>query len=117
MSHLNSGFPCDGWWQQAMFGRQPMEDLRLRFDSGFIVGSGRDIIGPFTFRGTIDQQGQVAMVKQYLGQHSVDYVGTYDGEGLLYGEWHIRDMQDRWLIRIKGSQGRSTSAEEIATID
>lgn len=94
-----------------------MTELHLKFDSGFIIGSGRDIIGPFTFRGTIDSQGHVAMVKQYLGQHSVDYVGSYDGEGLLYGEWHIRDMKDRWLIRIKGVQGCSTTAEEIATID
>jgi hypothetical protein len=56
-------------------------------------------------------------VKQYIGQHSVDYVGTYDGEGLLYGEWQIRGMKDRWLIRIKGSESSASSKEEIATID
>ena len=117
MSDLNSGIPCDGWWHQEVFGRQPMKELRLKFDSGSIFGSGRDIIGLFTFRGKIDENGRVAMVKQYIGQHSVDYVGTYDGEGLLYGEWHIRDMKDRWLIRIKGFSSSSSSKEEIATID
>lgn len=94
-----------------------MTELRLKFDSGVILGTGRDIIGPFTFHGTIDNQGHVAMVKQYIGQHSVDYVGIYDGEGLLYGDWHIGGSKDRWLIRIKSPAGSFTQAEEIATID
>lgn len=94
-----------------------MTELRLKFDSGYITGTGRDIIGPFTFHGTIDSQGHVAMIKQYIGQHSVDYVGIYDGEGLLYGDWHIGGSKDRWLIRIKGTTNHSQSSEEIATIE
>ena len=116
MSGSNSGIPCDGWWHQELFGRQPMDDLRLKFDGGGISGSGRDIIGPFTFRGRIDEQGHVAMIKQYIGQHSVDYIGTYDGEGLLYGEWHIGNSKDRWLIRIKGSPAGAAQTD-IAIVE
>jgi hypothetical protein len=95
---------CAGWWQQDEFGRQPMNNLRLRFDGGAISGSGYDIIGLFRFAGTITQQGHVAMVKQYLGQHAVDYVGTYDGEGVLFGDWRVGYSSGKWLIKIKGSR-------------
>jgi hypothetical protein len=88
---------CVGWWQQELFGRQPMRDLVLQFDAGKITGSGMDLIGPFTLSGTLSEAGQVAMVKRYLGRHSVDYVGTYDGEGVMWGEWHIPPFHDRWL--------------------
>ena len=107
------GIQCEGWWQQAGYGRQPMRDLRLRFDGNQIRGAGRDIVGPFTFTGTISEQGNVAMVKQYLGRHSVDYLGQYDGEGLLWGEWQIGPLRDRWMIRIGGAKASSAMAEEI----
>jgi hypothetical protein len=62
-------------------------------------------VGLFTFTGTIDAQGRVAMLKRYLGQHTVEYHGTYDGEGLLWGKWHIGPITDKWLIRLKRSSG------------
>jgi hypothetical protein len=92
---------CEGWWEQDLFGRQPMRDLRIRFDAGKIVGAGRDIVGTFTFAGSLSAAGQVAMVKRYIGLHSVNYVGTYDGEGLLWGHWHIGPLHNRWLIKIQ----------------
>jgi hypothetical protein len=27
------------------------------------------------------------MVKQYIGQHRLSYLGTYDGEGTIFGRW------------------------------
>jgi len=98
---------CDGWWQQPGLGRQAMLELRLGFDVGTVSGSGHDIIGIFTFRGTVSEDGRIAMVKQYLGQHSVDYVGSYDGEGTLFGQWRIGAWGDRWLIKFKRSPARS----------
>jgi hypothetical protein len=59
----------------------------LRIDEGVIEGEGNDCIGPFTFRGHYDAQGNVTMVKQYIGQHSLSYEGTYDGEGTIHGRW------------------------------
>jgi hypothetical protein len=61
--------------------------LTLRLDAGWIDGEGDDCIGPFTFRGQYDSQGNVAMVKQYIGQHRLRYEGTYDGEGTIFGRW------------------------------
>jgi hypothetical protein len=91
---------CEGWWEQDHLGRQPMEDLRLRFGGGRIEGSGRDMVGPFVFSGTISEAGQVGLVKQYLGRHRVDYHGTYDGEGVLWGQWQIGFDHGPWMIKI-----------------
>jgi hypothetical protein len=82
-----------GYWEQAGWGRQPMHELELHFGGGNVRGSGRDVIGRFTFAGTYDYHGLVRLVKQYLGRHQVLYEGTYDGEGTIYGQWSIGD---RW---------------------
>ena len=113
-----SGTPCEGWWEEIGFGRQPMQNLRLRFQGHRVVGSGSDIVGPFSLVGTISAGGQVAMVKRYLGQHSVDYLGTYDGEGTMWGEWWIGSVHDRWMIKItrplRSSVPQVPDAEVIA---
>src|SRR5262249_125978 len=75
-----------GYWEAEGWGRRPMR-LTLRFDEGRIEGEGDDCIGPFTFRGHYDAQGNVSMVKQYIGQHRLSYQGTYDGEGTIFGRW------------------------------
>ena len=108
MANDGTGIPCEGWWEQAGFGRQTMENLRLRFEAGQIIGS-----GPFSFAGTISDNGQVAMVKRNFGRHTVDYLGTYDGEGQLWGEWRIGSMLGRWAIKIKGSPGVYAQALEV----
>jgi hypothetical protein len=104
---------CEGWWEQDYFGRQPMHDLTLAFEGGELHGSGFDIIGPFTFHGTISESGQVVMRKQYIGQHSVEYLGTYDGEGLLWGHWQIGPTRDRWMIKLSRGAERPTQQAEV----
>lgn len=93
-----------------------MRDLRLQFDGGSISGAGYDIVGIFTFAGTLGEQGRVVMVKRYVGQHTVDYVGQYDGEGLLWGEWHIGPIKDRWMIRIGSTKSSAATQGEIEEI-
>jgi hypothetical protein len=78
-----------GYWEQVLWGRQPMEPLVLRFADGIVEGEGEDCIGPFTFTGLYEADGTVTMIKQYLGKHTVQYQGTYDGEGTIYGRWSI----------------------------
>ena len=78
-----------GYWEDGIWGRQPMGPLVLRFADGRIEGEGRDVIGPFVFEGEYDEQGAIRMVKQYLGRHRVLYTGTYDGEGTICGRWAI----------------------------
>jgi hypothetical protein len=102
---------CDGWWEEAGYGRQPMEDLRISFELGRIQGSGSDIVGPFTLLGTIGAGGAVFIHKQYIGQHHVEYTGTFDGEGAMWGTWRIECFRGPWMIRIRRFD--SDWAEEI----
>jgi hypothetical protein len=114
---MADGIPCDGWWLEEGWGRQPMRDLRLKFEGGKISGSGYDIIGLFTFAGTISEQGHVAMTKRYVGQHTVDYVGQYDGEGLLWGEWQIGPLKDHWMIKFRSANASASRQGEIEEIN
>ncbi len=87
--------PWRGYWEQPQWGRQEMRDLVLRFADGVVEGEGRDIIGRFTFSGAYDNEGRLSMIKQYQGDgvrgatHQVLYVGSYDGEGTVFGQWAI----------------------------
>jgi hypothetical protein len=94
-----------------------MNDLYLEFSAGAISGSGADIVGPFLFTGAIDDQGRVVMTKDYVGQHSVDYHGNYDGEGLLWGQWRVAGMTDRWLIKLNRSRTAEAHAAEVALLE
>jgi hypothetical protein len=105
---------CEGWWEQAWMGRQPMTGLTMAFDGRRIRGSGIDVIGRFTLDGLIDERGGVAMIKRYLAAHSVDYLGTYDGEGTMFGEWRIGPDHGGWLITIRRVQAAAEA--EIAEI-
>ena len=106
----SSRIRCEGWWEQSGLGRQPMVDLQLQFGSGRIQGSGADIVGPFAFSGVISPDGRVVMVKQYIGRHSVDYVGTYDGEGMMWGRWRIGPLHGPWMITIRPGTAAATAA-------
>lgn len=91
---------CSGWWQQRGFGRQPMNELVLNFRGPSIIGHGRDVIAPFSMAGKVRPDGSVEILKQYRDRHSVLYVGTYDGEGLLNGRWDIGGYQGEWSIKL-----------------
>lgn len=104
-----------GYWEQEGWGRQPMGPLALRFADGRIEGEGRDVIGPFVFTGEYDGHGSIRMVKQYLGRHRVQYSGSYDGEGTLFGRWSI---PPRWsgpfaLSPVVGQPPADLSIEEL----
>ena len=75
---------------QDHLGRQAMTPLTLHFSAGAVSGEGRDRVGPFTFDGEYNEStGEVRMVKQYLGRHTVLYVGHSDGEGSIQGTWSM----------------------------
>jgi hypothetical protein len=111
-----AGLPCEGWWEQDMFGRQPMRELTLRFGAGRITGSGHDIIGSFTISGAIAADGKVVLFKRYVAMHAVRYVGNYDGEGLMWGQWWIGPLHNRWLIKVNTSRTAALAAAEIEAI-
>jgi len=64
-----------------------------------VKGNGSDEVGDFTINGDWNPNGQVAFVKQYIGQHNVHYEGTYDGVR-VQGQWKIPSMNmcDAFMI-------------------
>ena len=71
-------------------------DLVLEFTEGTMSGFGDDRIGQFTIRGTYDTEtGQCSWVKQYVGQHGVDYAGQARQRGII-GHWRIPGTPDFW---------------------
>ena len=106
----------EGFWVQEQYGRQAMEAFTLRFAGGEISGHGRDVIAPFTFRGTYDERtGIVLMEKQYLGRHRVTYRGRPDGEGCIQGTWHIGELGSGPFL-IRPVVGRPRGDEPIQEI-
>src|SRR5689334_22887321 len=103
--------PCEGWWEQVFFGRQAMRQLGLSFDGGMIRGAGVDIVGAFLLDGTMSPEGDVVMAKKYVGKHQVQYIGKYDGEGLMWGTWRLGPFKGPWAIRLQ--PGGVAAADEI----
>ena len=98
MEHVH----CTGWWEQDELGRQYMEGLIVAIDGTRISGSGTDLAGMFTLEGTVADDGHVRVKKQYLDQHSVMYLGRYDGARRLWGRWQLNLLQGPWEIVLKG---------------
>lgn len=55
---------------------------------GAVTGKGRDDVGEFTISGKIDQSNSLSFTKQYIGQHAVEYNGTFT-ERQMSGKWSI----------------------------
>ena len=108
VSHLH----CTGWWEQAGFGRQTMDGLLVVVEEHRITGSGIDMVGPFTLSGVLDADATVHLVKEYMGQHHVDYVGHYDGSSRLWGHWRINQLHGSWEIRIKANGTQQEDKKE-----
>jgi hypothetical protein len=107
--------PWTGFFQQSWKapGRFPT-DLALRFQGGELEGEGHDLVGPYTVRGTYDpDDGRCEWTKQYLGKHSVSYLGYNEGHG-IWGVWEIRLLfglyHDRGVFHL-WPEGRSPGAE------
>jgi len=75
-------------------GTQGIMDFKLKFKGGFVSGEGTDPIGTYTWSGTYDARQQtIAMRKQYLGRHCVDYIGKKCGKKEFEGTWSIPGMK------------------------
>ena len=80
-------------------GEHEMVIDHLNIFNNQVKGNGRDDVGEFTINGDWSPNGQVAFVKQYIGQHNVHYEGTYDGVR-VQGQWKIPqfNMFDAFMI-------------------
>jgi hypothetical protein len=91
-----------------------MQALEIFFEDGDFHGTGFDVVGVFQIRGTIRPDGTVAIHKQYLGAHSVTYLGAADGEGTMSGSWTIGShIGGRWSINYRATEIESDAIEEI----
>jgi hypothetical protein len=85
--------PWVGFWMQGKtLGRQWMQNLWLEFREGRVKGGGSDIVGNFALRGEYEvASGSFTILKDYLGLHTVTYVGRNENDGnWLWGVWTIR---------------------------
>ncbi len=82
-------------------GRQEMEALRISISSVAVSGSGIDPVGVFTLQGRLSEDGSVDLLKNYLGQHRVRYLGRWDGSKRLWGQWQLQGMSGPWEIRLR----------------
>ncbi len=95
-------FPSGRWtgffMQHVLTGRQTMT-LDLTFQGGRLEARGRDVVGPFNFRGTYDtQDGRCRWTKHYDWKHNVAYTGVNEGQG-IWGVWEIRLLWGLYLDR------------------
>ncbi len=83
-----SGPWCGFFLMSHLPGRHQME-LHLAFRQGVMTGEGRDLIGPFLFRGRYQvENGECWWTKKYIGKHDVFYHGYNEGKG-IWGLWEI----------------------------
>jgi hypothetical protein len=67
----------------------PMAFNHMNIWNNLIEGRGSDEVGEFTISGDLKPNGQVNFVKQYIGQHSVQYEGQYVDNKIISGQWKI----------------------------
>jgi hypothetical protein len=85
--------PSGPWSGYYLYGHSDEEHhmrLGLTFTPhGTISGDGIDDIAPFTIRGSFDGvTSSVNWTKSYVGMHSVEYSGLYDGRSIC-GNWTL----------------------------
>lgn len=83
-----------GYWVQD--GNRGVMSLDIRIENNLISGQGSDEVGPFVLNGEYDSQGNVKIVKNYTGAHTVIYGGLYQND-TIKGEWRIYDTVDASL--------------------
>ncbi len=71
-----------------------------------VSGSGRDIVGRFSFSGTYDLgNGRVVMTKQYEKAHQVAYDGANQNDGMwIWGVWTLRRTRGGFHLWPEGEE-------------
>ena len=94
MSSESFALPPDGPWSGYYFygsgGPKHRMKLSLTFSrNGGISGDGVDDVGPFTIDGVFEfGSNKASWTKSYIGRHSVEYSGLYDGRSIC-GNWTL----------------------------
>lgn len=109
---MSENIRCQGWWEQAGIGRQQMEGLMMQIKGNRISGSGYDMVGTFTFEGTITEDNDVLMTKDYLGKHSLSYKGEFNGSDKMWGVWDMWFDKGPWEISFHSSSAKKETAQK-----
>ena len=106
--------PWSGYYEYAHDGAKYRMKLGLTFaSSGTIEGEGIDDIAPFTINGFLDAAAnQAYWKKSYIGMHSVEYYGLYDGR-LISGNWTLRGLSGSFRIWPSAVEDEETVYEQI----
>ena len=95
--------------------KDPMAFI-LEFKDGIILGSGSDLVGAFSWRGTYDlEQMSCRIVKAYHGKHEVFYEGNVDENG-IWGMWKIQWISGGFHIWPKGHEAGDALQEQIVKV-
>jgi len=90
--------------------------MSLKFDGTNMDGDGIDEIGPFVIHGVFGTRGEVSWTKSYIGKHSVQYQGQYNGRGIC-GDWTIGSCTGGFMIWPYGlGDGVSDAVEEVVAL-
>jgi hypothetical protein len=106
--------PWAGYYAYPDWNNRHRMQLYLTFSAnGNIDGGGIDDIAPFAIHGIYDSATRAAKwTKAYIGMHSVDYQGVFDGLNIL-GNWSILRVSGAFRIWPGTAVEDIESAEEI----
>ncbi len=89
---MNTSFPSGPWTGFFLEFHRPERGwmhLYLNFENGRIQGEGTDYVGPWHINGMFSEQDlNCNWIKQYVGQHQVEYTGQCSQQGIV-GTWEI----------------------------
>jgi hypothetical protein len=113
-ANLTLSGPWSGYYLYAHDGAKHRMKLGLTFaSSGTIEGEGIDDIAPVTISGFLDTStNQAYWTKSYIGMHSVEYYGLYDGRSIS-GNWTLRRFSGGFRIWPSALEDEETVHEEI----
>lgn len=97
----------EGWWimTSAVYNYNGAEtDMNLKEldvgPSGRLEGKGTDEVGEYTMKGRFNVDGIVALEKQYIGKHKVDYSGRLT-KNIVNGKWTVGGSSDSFKIEFR----------------
>ena len=110
--------PWSGYYIYSHSEQRHHMRLHLTFSmDGSLSGNGTDDVGPFLIRGVFIQPTQEASwTKSYIGRHSVEYRGLYDGRSIC-GDWTLVMSRGGFWIWPSGlSEGIAETVNEELSV-
>ena len=96
----NKTVPWKGNYSQGgQKSEMKFNNFQFNFGGG-IFGSGSDQVGQFNINGSCAPNGEVNFKKQYVGKHTVDYKGKFNGTA-IDGNWSVSGLTGPFHIELE----------------